>query len=521
MPQKQPPPAIIETQMLLNLLVLAIAPTGPSIVAPNLSLDTVPVGYFGGNAAHRGQANIEMLAKMRLVMIEKWEGHCWQDCLAKPGSSACLPSCDAEASIIDTMRRIKAINHTVATVMYLNTLLAFPFYSLIGKYEAANALAIDSVTKKPIRLRNDNGMEDIFVYGFDKPEGQKLYLDAIKNYTATGVVDGFYGDKWNKGATPVDRRHPEGGWNICNKECGSMTAAQAKLWNEGKARVLQAATAYVGEGPYFSYGYYSAAPEVGNVSSNLDGKWGGSPGLKQKADPRDFITDVQGWLHGASDGSTPPHKYVFMNSQGDQHWTTDPNDPTSLQGSCVGDCLARFLLGVEVGVILGTDGWDPEYEKPLGDPLGPAVFTPGAAGKPATLTRSFKSGTRAVFTYDGKVDPVSGSTTGTGEVWWGGVKPPPPPPPPPPPTIRCGSCGSTVLVGVPFTGHELGHQVTTSAVACCELCAAAGVGCAQWTWWTRARGGHANMTCYQHAAAATRRASKADVVSGVMNRTTL
>ena len=36
-----------------------------------------------------------------------------------------------------------------------------------------------------------------------------------------------------------------------------------------------------------------------------------------------------------------------------------------------GDCLARFLLGVEEGCILGTEGWDASYAHPLGDPLGP------------------------------------------------------------------------------------------------------------------------------------------------------
>ena len=50
------------------LLVLPVL----SIIAPDTSLATVPCAYFGGNAAHRAEANIEMLAKMRLVMIEKW-----------------------------------------------------------------------------------------------------------------------------------------------------------------------------------------------------------------------------------------------------------------------------------------------------------------------------------------------------------------------------------------------------------------------------------------------------------------
>lgn len=52
-------------------VALTAAVTG--ITAPNTSLATVPVGYFGGNAAHRGNASIEMLAKCRIVMIEKWE----------------------------------------------------------------------------------------------------------------------------------------------------------------------------------------------------------------------------------------------------------------------------------------------------------------------------------------------------------------------------------------------------------------------------------------------------------------
>jgi hypothetical protein len=73
-------------------------------------------------------------------------------------------------------------------------------------------------------------MEGIFVYGFDKPVGQKLYLDAIKNLTASGVVDGFFGDKWNSQAKP--KPDGSGGWEICNHECGNVTAATGQLWNE-------------------------------------------------------------------------------------------------------------------------------------------------------------------------------------------------------------------------------------------------------------------------------------------------
>ena len=52
-----------------------------SITQPNTSLATIPVAYFGGTSAKRPHSNVEMLAKMRIVMVEKWEGHCWADCL--------------------------------------------------------------------------------------------------------------------------------------------------------------------------------------------------------------------------------------------------------------------------------------------------------------------------------------------------------------------------------------------------------------------------------------------------------
>ena len=63
----------------------------------------------------------------------------------------------------------------------------------MGKFAAADALTIDSSTKKPINIRNDNGMEGIFVYGFDTDRGVQLYIDTVRNLTSTGLVDGFFG----------------------------------------------------------------------------------------------------------------------------------------------------------------------------------------------------------------------------------------------------------------------------------------------------------------------------------------
>ena len=75
------------------IAIALLSSVAHAIIAPNTSLATVPCAYFGGNYAQRGAANVDMLSKMRLVMVEKWEGHCWQDCLGNgTGSAPCESS---------------------------------------------------------------------------------------------------------------------------------------------------------------------------------------------------------------------------------------------------------------------------------------------------------------------------------------------------------------------------------------------------------------------------------------------
>ena len=48
-------------------VLLTLVQSSLAIIAPNVSLATVPTAYFGGNYKRRGDENIAMLAKMRLV----------------------------------------------------------------------------------------------------------------------------------------------------------------------------------------------------------------------------------------------------------------------------------------------------------------------------------------------------------------------------------------------------------------------------------------------------------------------
>ena len=75
----------------------------------------------------RHRLPLRVMLTMRTPLLN--QGHCWADCLANPSSGACTASCGVENDILDTNRRVKVLNPGVSTVLYWNTLLAFPFYT--------------------------------------------------------------------------------------------------------------------------------------------------------------------------------------------------------------------------------------------------------------------------------------------------------------------------------------------------------------------------------------------------------
>merc|ERR1719272_1809899 len=149
--------------MLLLLLIATVATPAAGgsrlgLVAPDTSMDTIPVAYFGGKGGKSGPRsgkNIAMLAKMRLVILEKWEGPCWDECIAnstmKPTPLPCSSESDVEAGSLALLKELRSLNPKLSTMLYMNVLLLFPFYSLAAKYlqDAENTLLMDAVSGGP------------------------------------------------------------------------------------------------------------------------------------------------------------------------------------------------------------------------------------------------------------------------------------------------------------------------------------------------------------------------------------
>jgi len=354
-----------------------------SLTSPDTSLDKIPISYFGGvNCKERSQDNIEMLAKMRLIVIEKWEGPCWYDCYAnltmKP-PVPCQPSCGADNYQLNTLTRAKTVNPKLAAVFYLNTLYDFPFLELHGKFQNAKADVVD-IKGNVVNFKNDNGMPNINVFDFSKQEGLDLWTGFVTNLTDTGYVDGIFDDKHN-----IFAEYNKSGsfWQICewgsgkntwNISCGIISEETAKSYNIGKQKILD-----------FLYNHFGMSAVVFFNSTYM----GHLSAKKSAISPTSLANEIQNALKN----------YTYIHIQ-----TRDLIDGncTSVQSSCSNDDIAVFLLALEKGAFLGCNGWDDQFDKPLGDPMGPAVKT----GQ--KLERHFKSGT--YVTWD--------LTSNKGTIFW-------------------------------------------------------------------------------------------------------
>ena len=340
---------------------------GVAIMPPDTSMETIPVGYFGGvNCKLRSQENIEMLAKMRLIVIEKWEGPCWYECysnLTKSPPVPCQPSCGADKYQLQTIKRAKAINPKLSAVFYLNTLYDFPFLELHGKFLEAKADIVD-IKGNLVAFKNDNGMPNINVFDFSQKVGRDLWTGFVKDLTDTGVVDGLFDDKsniiamWNKTGSF---------WQICewgtgkdtwNVSCGIISNETAQNYNSGKPQVLDALHKMFGP--------------TGVVFFNTTAMVHRSK--DDKASPLHFAQEIRTALDN--------YRYCYVMTE-----DLKDGDCTSSKSSCSEDQIAAFLLAAEKGAILGCNGWDEQFSYPLGDPMGPAEQ------KGDVLQRKFKSGT--------------------------------------------------------------------------------------------------------------------------------
>lgn len=214
-------------------------------------------------------------------------------------------------------------------------------------------------------------MPGIGVYDHGQPAARMLWLELMTRLQSTGVVDGFFGDKWDVNAT----RNATGddAWQICNGWCGGISGAVAKAFNAGKDEVKKEAARQIGAGPFFFANIILVKhwAKAGELANN--------------------IADVQLWK--TSNHSAGPYaglRWLYFYGARDQQPSHDPANTTS---ECPQHVVVLFLLIAEPGCFLGCNGWSPDFDRELGEPIAPAKSI-----DVGSWTRRFASGT--VVTWD-------------------------------------------------------------------------------------------------------------------------
>lgn len=344
------------------------------------------MAYFGGHHSPctaptgcRSGANLAMLSKMRMVMVEKWEGHCYDGCMYNVSKGMpCFPSCNVEGDMLDTLSRAKSLaaadGRELAGVFYLNTLLAFPFYQLSGRFAAAGALLMDMYTGRPVELTNDENMQHVWVYDWGSATGRELFVNFIQTAIASGSVDGMFADKWGYKCSPVNATT----WKICNNKCGYVTPEQGQAYNNGSlalreqvSKLMRIQANYSSAAEFGGLLYADGLSNQmkcpisktdvnpdGSVKVNLAGRWavwrgggcdagkpGGCGGLSQK---EVFETMARVKMYREECG----FQYIFIgcgDHSNSAHWHNSTADPDDVSNDCSPNHIALFLLMVTAG----------------------------------------------------------------------------------------------------------------------------------------------------------------------------
>jgi hypothetical protein len=353
--------------LLAVVLVGAIsAAVGARSHRPKYDLKSLPVFFHSSNSTGPfNDAAIAEIAKFSIATVEKFQGTCWQ---TDPSAA-----CDQVSVIEAQLARIKAANPNISTIVYFNSIIDFPQYKLHGLMEANPDYRLCFSNGTVIPIHGDH-ISDAWIFNYPNEGIASAIIDACTKVVSSGSADGCFMDRSVDGFPTLPNASHNAEFDAAH------TAALVKMQSNIGDGLLIANHAYTLEG--------TGSAMVEECSSNAD---------------------AFSWLNA----SVVSGKLV------------ECHVPPSKSCGCAPGCasrdnaLAMFLTlmpassdaarayfgcgpWLDDGAELSANGWQADYDYPLGEPLAPAKLGPDNK-----LHRAFESGTTVTY------DPVaySGSIT--------------------------------------------------------------------------------------------------------------
>eukprot|EP00054_Salpingoeca_dolichothecata_P004158 m.29650 g.29650 ORF g.29650 m.29650 type:complete len:349 (-) comp14390_c1_seq2:772-1818(-) len=325
---------------------------------PMFSWETPPVFvHMCNRSGEFSQEAVEFLARFPMVTFEKGQGEAES-------------SCCAEDKILAAAKQIKAINSSVHTLFYYNSVLNWEMYRMAEVFEQHSSWWLRDLNGEVIRLQGDHSFPQpkngMLVFDFAQEVVRNFWASACLNMTKTGFINGCFADRANEDSFPkhnISKEYAAGHLKVlqdlqANMNTGVLIDNNANLPGT-KAQMIEAFT-----GDQDSLETLMAAVAAGHLVQ----AHAGYKGPEHKSNCTDITDSLAAFLIGA--GS---HSYY----------------------------------GCSLGWYIDTwYHWNDEYSKPLGAPLANATL------EGQVWTRKFKGNgqTTTNVTFD--------QSTGQGKIEW-------------------------------------------------------------------------------------------------------
>ena len=330
--------------MLLLFLLVAATIHASRAALPQFSWDTLPVFFHSSNSSGQYSNDaLQVIAKFQMATIEKWMG---QD----------VQGVDDEDEMVMAMKAIKAVNPKISTYFYMNSHKDRPEMTRMAR-ELDEHKDYALVDENGDRVKNSQGY---YVFDLSKPEVRKWWLNICLNATKFANGDGCYCDSSQRVNSTFTPNPP---------------ASKLKAWGEGLLNLTREVQEALGDDNLL----------IGKVAN------------------QSYVKAVQIEVFKASNSSI---QSLLLGAEVGQ--VVQAHVPVKV--SCTSDLtdyIAAFLVGAGKYAYFGCGNWyaegndtspltwRAEYDKPLGDPKGPAMYKAGV------WTRSFASGTEVTFDTKG------------------------------------------------------------------------------------------------------------------------
>jgi len=356
-----------------SVLAFGLTAISQAYELPDFSWDTLPVAWHSALSGELDGEDLTTLARYPFVTLEKtagsnvfkWPHGLPLTCQNGTDLSAC--GCCEEDNMIRQATALKKANPRAHIIAYMNSVISYPWYRAARKHVSNSSWWLRDINGSLLNNIRENPTETWYTWDFSKPEVGNLWIEACRNMTDSGVIDGCFMDgcaNWDSSGQ-VDGKLTVPG--PLDKETHDAYARNKPDWMRRLQKQVPGVMICGSNGGFLDGVAATQVQNWGVHSQDYAGHW--IPMLQRA------VAAGKVFQAHAACGSGDPH---------------DPFEQTKLAAFLVAAGNRSYYMCGGWGA--AKVDWYPVYDMPLGEPLSNATL-----GDDGVYVRHFAKGTTVFF----------------------------------------------------------------------------------------------------------------------------